>query len=113
MKNLNEWSNEDFLTYLYIYVADSDLIINDDEKDFILSRVSSDQYEKVFKTYKKHKDVEKLEVISDFCKRNCKTAEEKDKLIIEIKNLYWADDEFNAVEKAYFIALKRLISSIK
>ena len=112
MKNLNEWNKEDFLTYLYIYVADSDLVINDDEKDFILSRVSVELYDKVIKTYKKHKDIDKYNVLSEFFKKNYKTEEEKEKIIVEIKNLYWADDVFNAIEKAYFITLKRLISSI-
>ena len=109
---MDTWKKDDFLTYLYIYVADSDLVINEDEKDFILDRVSKEQFDKVIRTYKKHKDAQKIDVISKFFNDNYKTEENKERLISEIKSLYWADDVFNAVEKAYFISLKRLIKSI-
>ena len=109
---METWKKDDYLTYLYIYVADSDLVINDDEKDFILSRVSKELFDKVMKTYYKHKDIDKYNVISVFFKENYKTKADKEKIIDEIKNLYWADNVFNAIEKAYFISLKRLIHSI-
>ena len=103
------WTKEDFITYLLLYAANSDFIISDEEKQFILKRVTEDEYKKIHKVFHKNNEFERSETVRFLGNRFCNDMDNKCEIRKDIINLFFADDDYSLLERNFFIAIKKIL----
>ena len=106
----NTWTKEDFLTYLLLYAANSDFVISDEEKQFILNRVSEEEYHKIHRVFNKHSEADRSETISLLGNRFCNGEDDKCEIRKDIVKLFFADEDYSLLERNFFIAVKKILN---
>lgn len=109
MKSIESWGKEDYYTYFLIYVAYADFKVVEEEREYILQRVSKEEYKKILKVFVKHSDVEKISMFDNFLTNFCKTQTEKLNIFKEMKDLFNIDGRFDSCERMFFMHFKKLI----
>ena len=109
MNTSNEWTREVLEGYIFIYVANVDFHESYEEKEIISSKIDAETSGKLHREFAKDNDYESLTKIQDAMARLGYSADEKEQLIEEVKNLFMADGNFDAAEKSVYKALKRVI----
>ena len=104
------WNKEDYYTYFLIYAAYADFNLAEEEKEYILDRVSKEEYKKMHRIFKKHNDVEKLEIFDYFLHNFCNEESDKEKLLREMQEVFWADGRFESLEHIFMMYFKKIIS---
>jgi hypothetical protein len=92
-------SYQDFLAYALIYAANADYEFLPEERDFILTRVSVAEYERMNELYTKHSDIESLQFLSNNAAKYLQNPKDKIKMMDEIKALFLADHEMDTLEE--------------
>jgi len=110
MQNKQIWNKEDYYTYFLIYAAYADFNLAEEEKEYILDRVSKEEYKKIHKIFKKHNDVEKLAIFDIFLNKFCHKEDDKEKLLREMQEIFWADGRFESLEHIFMLYFKKTIS---
>ena len=105
----SSWTYEDFLTYLMLYAANADLVINEEEKEMLFTKVSLEDYGHVHKIFEKENDYERLQTIKSFKDSYYNTTQAQEKLLRDLKDMFMADEEYNSIENAFFMGLKKVL----
>ena len=108
-KNYENWTYQDFLTYVLIYAAASDFIISEEEKEYIQKRVEKDEFEKILKCFDKHSEYERIEVVKILGKKFSKDIGSKSEIRKELIKLFYADDDYSILEKNFFLMIKKIM----
>lgn len=109
MKETREdWTYSEFRTYLLLYAANADFIIRKEEKDVILEESNNKEYKKILKKFENDSDLEKIKTIMSFREKYFSTEEEVEKLLDEVKEVLFADDEFHYYERNFLMFFKKL-----
>lgn len=103
------WSKEDFLAYVLIYAAYANFELNPKERDFILKKVGTEEFEKILRIYKKHSDIEKVETVRLLSEKYCRDLEDRCQIRKELLQLFFADEDFGVLEKNFFLVIKRVM----
>jgi len=103
-------TKDEFHTYLLLSAAHADLEeITDEERNFILSQVTDELYQKVKKIFDDDTDMERVERIQENKALYAATEVEHKKLLKEIRYFLSADGKFTSAEEAYFIHMKHIL----
>lgn len=105
-----DWSYQEFMAFLLLYAANADTEVNRDEKELLFSMVSFDDYKRIKRAYEEANDYESLQIILSFKSAYFKDEAAVDKLLGDLKEMFLADNRFDASEKSVFLGLKRLLN---
>lgn len=110
MEHLKDWTREDYYTYFLIYAANADFEIVEEEKEYILERVSKEEYQKIYRVFQKHNDIEKLEVFDYFLKNYCTKDRDKKQIMKEMQEVFWADGQYASLERIFMMYFKKMLA---
>ena len=113
MKTIEKWKKEDYYTYFLIYVANANFEIVSEEIDYILERVSKEKYKDILKIFKRHNDLEKMEVFEYYLYTFCQTSDERKNIFKEMKELFNVDGRFDSSERMFFLHFRRKILGLR
>jgi hypothetical protein len=108
MKKLN-WSRKEFEVYVLLYAAHCNFFESKEEQEYILSKVDKKTFYKIHTEVVVDSDENNLNKIQQYISENKFTQNEKDDLIRDIKNVFFADGSVDAIEKNVFNLLKKII----
>lgn len=107
--NSENWTKQDFTAYVLLYMAQSNYIETETEREYILSRVDETSFNKVHTEIVHDNDYQSVEKIKRFLLENKYSQEDKSLLIKEIKEVCFADGTIDALEKNAFLFLKNIL----
>ena len=108
MKNLN-WNRKEFLAYVLLYAAHCNHFETKEEENYILSRVDEATFNKIHTEVVVDSDEENLNKIQQYISDNNFNDAEKDALLKDIKNVFFADGSVDVIEKKVFNLLKKIL----
>lgn len=103
------WTKDELLAYILIYVSHSDLNETWKEREYILSRVDKDIYQRVVIQFQKDNDYQSVQNIIQAVKANNYYRNDFADLFADIKLMAFADGRYDAMEKAVYSNLKRIL----
>jgi len=107
--NQNEWSYNEFLAFLLIYIAHVDIEFSDPEKDLIQKRVGEEVYTKMLSVFNSMSDYQAYQQILDYKGLYYPTHDRKEELVDHMKALFHADHEFNVMERELLHFLEKMM----
>lgn len=108
MEALN-WSQNDYLLFLSLYIANSDAQITEDERDIIQGYFGADAYKSMRKYADSCSDFECIGIITDLREKFFPGEEGKKLLLQRMKEIENADGDFNAIEHIIVRNIQKLI----
>jgi hypothetical protein len=108
-RDYNNWTYQDFLSYMLIYAASSDLNISEEEREYIQKRVEKDEFKEILKCFNKHSDYERIEVVKTLGEKYSNDIGSKSELRKELIKLFYADDDYSILEKNFFLMIKKIM----
>lgn len=106
---MSNWTKKEFLAYVLLYVAHCNFFETKEEENYILSKVDSSIFHKMHTEVVVDSEVDNLNKIQNYLSENKFTQEEKEALLREIKNVFFADGSVDVLEKKVFSILKKII----
>ena len=107
--NTINWTKKEFEAYVLMYAAHCNFFESEEEEQFILSRVDKKTYNKIHNEVVVDSDENNLNKIQQYLSENKFTQNEKEALIKDIKNVFFADGSVDIIEKKVFSILKKII----
>lgn len=108
MKTL-DWTKKEFEAYVLLYAAHCNFFESEEEQEYILSKVDTTTFHKIHTEVVVDSDENNLNKIQQYIFENEFTQLEKDNLIRDIKNVFFADGSVDIIEKKVFAILKKII----
>lgn len=105
------WSKIEFEVYILLYCAQSNFIETKEERDYIISRVNESVFNRIHTEIVHDSDRESKRKIEEYLKENTYSVSQKDDLLRNIKNVFFADGTVDVAEKRVFLFLKNLLNS--
>jgi hypothetical protein len=102
-----DWTYNEFLAFILLYAAHADFDVTREEKEILFSKVGVDEYRSIKKSFDSKNDYERLQTIKLFREDYFSDDAGIEKLLSDLKELFLADEEYNSVENAVFLGLKR------
>lgn len=109
MQDPKQWSKEELLAYILIFVAHSDLEETKKEKEYILSRVDKDIYKRVEEKFNQDNDYQSIQNIIEAVKTHDYYHNDLADLFADIKLMAFADGGFDIMEKEAYHYLKKIL----
>lgn len=103
------WTKNDLHVYILLYCANIDTTIDEDELEFINEKTYHPKYKAIKKEFDKDNDYQGTQKIEAAIKRLGYTETQIDNLLAEIKELFWEDGSFDAMENALLNYFKRVL----
>lgn len=104
-----DFSYEDFLAYSLIYAAYADSDMMDEERDVIIAKVNSDEYDKMMAVFQAHNDMERINTFTALVSRFCTDDATKEKLYADMNQVFMADNHLDIEETNFLRLIKHLI----
>ena len=104
-----QWTPQEFEAYVLLYAAHCNFFESKEEENYILSRVDATTYHKIHTEVIVDSDEENLNKIQQYISENKLNQHEKDALIRDIKNVFFADGSVDVIEKKVFNILRKII----
>lgn len=108
MKTL-DWTFQEFKTYVLLYAAHCNNFESKEEEAYITSKVDDVTFHKIHTEVVIDADDEKLTKIQLFISENNLTQEQKEEVLREVKEVFFADGTVDVNEKNGFEELKRIL----
>nr|WP_321223652.1 hypothetical protein [uncultured Psychroserpens sp.] len=109
MKN-NNWTKQELVAYVLLYVAHSDLEETRKERKYILSRVDIDTYIHIKEEFDNDNDYQSLNKIIEGVKHEDTYSNNLDALFADIKLMAFADEGMDQMELATYNMLKKILN---
>lgn len=106
---MTDWTQQEFKAYLLLYASQSDMIESAEEKDFILSRVPVETYNKIHAEFDEDNDYQSIQKIMHNCRRYKYNEKGMEQLMADIKEIFMADGEYDTMERNMIRILAKLI----
>jgi len=104
-----DWTHQELKAYMLLYCANADLVVSKEEKEFIKSKVSKEEYRKIHRDIEKDNDYQQIQKINAAIERFDYSKEEIDEAFQSIKDLFLSDGELDTMEQAIYRGLKNLL----
>ncbi|MBO6606523.1 hypothetical protein [Psychroserpens sp.] len=104
------WSKQELLTYLMLYIAHSDLHESRTEYEYLLSRVDAETYGNIKDEFDKDNDYQSISKIVDAVRSKQHYNADLTELFADIKLMAFADGTFDHMENATYNHLKKILS---
>jgi len=103
------WTKEELVAYTLIYAANSNFIEDNKERNMIIEHVDMQTFQKIHDEFDADNDYQSLQKISSGLKEHNYTQKDIDELLEEIKLMFFADGEFDVLERMVYRSLKSLL----
>jgi hypothetical protein len=105
----NNWTKKEFLAYVLLYAAHCNFFETKEEENYILSKVDTATFHRIHTEVVIDSDEKCLSKIQIYLSENKINQKEKEALLREIKNVFFADGSVDVLEKKVFNILKKII----
>ena len=102
------WSRKEFKAYVLLYAAHCNHFEDIEEQNYILSKVDIETYHSIHTEVVADSDENNLNKIQQYVSENKFNQSEKEMLLKEIKNVFFADGTVDVIEKKVFSILKKI-----
>ena len=102
-----QWSKEEFLVYLLLYAAHADNKFTEEEKNYILSKIDKEGFQKIFEEFSVSNDYQHLQKIISY--RKIYQFHPPKKLLDEIQHLFLVDNDFHYLEKILYMGIRHVL----
>ena len=102
------WTSEELTIYTLIFCANADFSESVVEDDYIKSKITSTNFDKIHKEFEQDNDYTSIQKIQHSLERLGYTKSDKEKLLAEIKALFMCDEHFDILEQNTLLGLKHL-----
>jgi len=109
MESYKDWSYNDFLTFMLIYAASADLMIRDEEKEFINEKIGAGRLEALLEFFDANSDYENLQIIMSFKDKYYPTDEKKEQLLEDMKGVFMADNSSGILEENQLMMIRKVL----
>ncbi len=106
----DDWTYDQFITFLLIHASYADLEFSESERQAILSKVDLNIFEEVNAFYNKLGEYECLDFIMSHKQQFIPNKEEKQKIMDTLSEHFYADGEVSKLELLLLDFLDRLIT---
>lgn len=100
------WNKKEFKAYVLLYCSQADFEESNAERGMIVDKVGKDNYNHIYEELDQDNDYTRIQKIMTTSKRLNYNHET---LIADMKEVFFADGDFDAVEKGIFLMLKRVL----
>ena len=104
------WSKQELVAYILLYVAHSDLKETKREHEYILSRVDLDTYIHIKNEFDADNDYQSITKIVEAVNASQFYNNNPDALFADIKLMAFADGKMDQIEHAIYNSLKKMLS---
>ena len=104
-----DWTKKEFEAYVLLYAAHCNFLETTEERNYILSKVDEKTFHRIHTEVVVDSDEENLTKIQQYLSENKFSQEEKELLLRDIKNVFFADGSVDVLEKKVFTILKKII----
>lgn len=101
----------DFLTYLLLYATHADFNFDEEERNFILSKVDEATFNRVNRIFEKHNDIQRIDRIRYYMEKGKYSQADAATLTSQVLKLFKADGDYSTLEQNLMIGLKRIFKS--
>ena len=109
MNDPKQWTKDELLAYILIFVAHSDLDETWKEREYILSRVDKNIYKRVHDKFDEDNDYQSLQNIIEAVKAHDYYKNNLYDLFADIKLMAFADGEMHQMEQTIYNYLKKML----
>lgn len=109
MDNPKQWSKEELLAYILLFVAHSDLDETQKEKEYILSRVDKNLYKRVHEKFDEDNDYQSIQNIIEAVDAHDYYQNDLADLFADIKLMAFADGQMDQMEQTIYNYLKKIL----
>ncbi len=110
MKTITDWTRDEFKAYILLYAANCDFIENRQEREYILSKINKDIYQKIHYELDKDNDYQSIQKIIANIEKFDYSKDEIEYLTTEIMELLLSDDNLDTIEQCVFMMLKKILN---
>lgn len=103
------WNKDDLRVYLLRYCANADLKLKKEEQAYIDEKINSAKYKSILEEFETDNDYQSIKKIKESIGHLGYTENQLESLTTEIKELFWADGDFNNVERAIMRHLNHIL----
>ena len=103
------WQKNELLAYILLFVAHSDLNETHNEREYILSRVDKNIFQRVFEQFEKDNDYQSIQNIIEAVKTHDYYRNDLADLFADIKLMAFADGNMDSMEKMVYSSLKKIL----
>jgi actin-related protein len=104
------WTKEELVAYILLYVAHSDLKETEREHEYILSRVDLETYNHIKREFDDDNDYQSITKIVDAVDSSESYKNNPNELFADIKLMAFADGKMDQMEYAIYNSLKKILS---
>ena len=104
-----DWTLREFEAYVLLYAAHCNHFESREEEAYILSKVDEKTFHRIHTEVVVDSDEENLNKIQQYLSENKLTEQEKENLLKDIKNVFFADGSVDVIEKKVFNLLKKIL----
>lgn len=104
----SNWSRSEFKAYVLLYCAQSNYIETEEERNYIISKVDEKLFNAIHIEIIHDTNQESIEKIRGYLEENNYSVSEKEHLLKDMKNVFFADGSVDKYEKNVFEVLWKL-----
>ncbi|NND52399.1 MAG: hypothetical protein HKN54_08330 [Flavobacteriaceae bacterium] len=104
------WSKEELIAYILLFAANSDFKESNKERNVIISKVDMQTFSDIHEEFDKDNDYQSLQKIQEGLERFDYSKSDLSELFSDMKVLFYADGEFDILERNMFEFLKKILS---
>ena len=108
MENL-DWTKNEFLAYVLLYAAHCNDFEDSEELNFILSKIDDVTFHRIHTEVVVDSEDIKLKKIQQYILENKLSQSEKEGILKNIKEVFFADGTLDILEKELFATLKKIL----
>jgi Fe-S cluster biosynthesis and repair protein YggX len=101
------WNKKEFKAYTLLYCSQVDLEESNAERGLIVQKVGKENYNHIYQEIEQDNDYTRVQKILAASKRLDYNTE---KLLKDMREVFFSDNEFDEVEKGVFLLLKKLLN---
>ena len=109
MAKYNDWTDNEFRAYLFLYAADSNFEYNAEEKSFIESKFDTEILKNIKEQTDDLNDYQRSQIITEYIKISNYNQDELDDMLRQVKEVFQIDGKFDQYEKSIFKMLKKIM----
>lgn len=104
-----DWTKDELIAYTLLYAAHSDFKEDNHERNVIISKVDMQTFQKVHDEFSEDNDYQSIQKILASIDAHKYSIESLDRLLADIKGLFFADGDFDIREHSMLLFLKRIL----
>ena len=109
MAKYNDWTDNEFRAYLFLYAADSNFEYNAEEKSFIESKFDTEILKNIKEQTDDLNDYQRSQIITEYIKISDYNQDQLDDMLRQVKEVFQIDGRFDQYEKSIFKMLKKIM----